>query len=181
MAGPAGLELLQLTDPTGLLDLPGFARGVIAFVVVLLLGGAFLWRYRGVVERSIDASTDRPLTSLGYGIAAHATLLFGAVYLASQLGVLTLSGRSLGPLGAWIGLVLLAAAAGLGFTVVGSAVVEFGWGRPRWNGLVLGAAGAGVAGVLDPLIGGLVWLVVVSTGIGGPVRAWFHASEGPEP
>lgn len=180
MASPGGIELLQLTDPTRLLDLPGPARGLIAFVVVLSLGGAFLWRYSGVVERSIAASTDRPLTSLGYGIAAHATLLFGAVYMASQLGVLTISGRSLGPLGAWIGLVLLAGAAGLGFTVVGSAVVEFGWDRPRWNGLVLGAAIAGAAGVVDPLIGGLIWLVVVSTGIGGPVRAWFHASEDPE-
>lgn len=177
MAGPAGFELLQLTEPFGLLDLPGLVRGLFAFAVVLVLGGSFLWRYRGIVERSIDASTERPLSSLGYGIAAHATLVFAAAYLTSQLGPLTVSGRSLGPLGVWLGVVLLAAAAGLGFTVVGSAVVELGWDRPRWNGLVLGAAVAGLAGVVDPLVGGLVWLIVVSTGIGGPVRAWFLASE----
>lgn len=181
MAGPAGLELLQLTDPIHMLELPGVARGGLAFAVVLVLGGGFLWRRAGLIERSIDASIDRPLSSLGYGIAAHATLLFAAAYLASQLGPLTVSGRSLGPLGIWVGVVLLAAAAGLGFTVVGAAVVELGWDRPRWNGLVLGAVVAGVAGGMDPLIGGLVWVVVVSTGIGGRVRAWFHASEGPEP
>lgn len=181
MVGLAGYAFLQLTDPVGLLDLPGVARGGLAFAIVLLLGAGFLWRRAGLIERSLDASIDRPLTSLGYGIAAHATMLFAAAYLASQLGPLTVSGRSLGPLGVWVGVALLAAAAGLGFTVAGAAVVELGWDRPRWNGLVLGAVVAGVAAGVDPFIGGLVWLVVVSTGIGGPVRAWFHASEGPAP
>lgn len=177
MVGPGELPLLQLANPTGLVDLPGLVRGLLAFVVVLLLGGALLWRYDEVVERSIDASTDRPLSSLGYGVAAHATLLFAGIYLASQLGPLRLSGRSLGPLGIWVGVVLLAGAAGLGFTVVGSAAVERVGDRPRWQGLIVGAALAGVAGVVDPLVGGVVWVVAVSTGIGGPVRAWFLASE----
>lgn len=177
MAGPPGLSLLQLADPTRLLDLPGLVRGLLAFAVVLLLGAGFLWRYDGVVDRSIDASIDRPLSSLGYGVAAHATLLFAGVYLASQLGQLTLSGRPLGAVGIWVGIAMLAVAAGLGFTVVGSAVLQLGWERPRWQGLVVGAALAGVAALVDPLVGGLVWVVAVSTGIGGPVRVWFHASE----
>lgn len=177
MAGHPVPVAIQLTDPTVVLDLPGALRGPLTFAIVLLLGATYLWRYHGLVDRSINASVDRPLSSLGYGIAAHATLLFAGAYLASQLAPLTLYGFSLGALGIWAGVVMLAAAAGLGFTVVGSAVVELRWDRPRWQGLLVGAILAGIAGGLDPLVGGLVWLVAVSTGIGGPVRTWFLAAE----
>lgn len=177
MAGHSLPVVNQMTDPTVVLDLPGALRGPLTFAVVLLLGAAFLWRYGGLIDRSIDASVERPLSSLGYGVAAHATLLFAGAYLASQLAPLSLSGLSLGALGIWAGVVMLAAAAGLGFTVVGTAVVQLRWDRPRWQGLLVGAVLAGIAGGLDPLVGGLVWLVAVSTGIGGPVRAWFLAAE----
>lgn len=177
MVGAAGLTFAQMADPSTLLELPGVVRGPIAFAAVLAFGAAVLWRFDGVVERSIDASIDRPLSSLAYGIAAHATLVFAGAYLTSQFSQLTMSGRSLGPIGIWLGLVLLAFTAGLGFTVVGSAVVELGWDRPRWQGLLVGALIAGVAGLVTPLAGGLIWLVTVSTGIGGPVRSWIHASE----
>lgn len=177
MVEPAGFVLLQMVDPSTLLELPGLIRGPIAFAAVLAFGAAVLWRFDGVVERSIDASIDRPLTSLGYGIAAHATIVFAGAYLTSQFSQLTLSGRSLWPIGIWLGLVLLAFTAGLGFTVVGAAVVELGWDRPRWQGLVVGALIAGLAGLVTPLVGALIWLVTVSTGIGGPVRSWLHASE----
>lgn len=177
MVGTAGPTILQLTDPSTLLDLPWLVRGPIAFAAVLAFGAAVLWQFEDVVDRSIEASIDRPLSSLAYGVGAHATLAFAGVYLTSQFTQLTLSGRSLGPIGIWLGLVLLAFAAGLGFTVVGAAVVELGLNRPRWQGLVVGAFIAGLAGLLTPLVGGLIWLVVASTGIGGPVRSWIHASE----
>lgn len=177
MVGLPSASLLQVPDPSMLLELPAVVRGPIAFVAVFLFGAAMLWRFDGVVDRSIDASIDRPLSSFGYGIAAHATLVFAGAYLTSQLAQLTLSGQSLGVVGIWIGLGLLAVAAGLGFTVVGTAVVEFGWVRSRWRGLVVGSILAGLAGLVDPVIGGLIWLVTVSTGIGGPVRSWFHAAE----
>lgn len=177
MVGTPGPTLLQLADPSTLLDLPGQVRGPIAFAAVLAFGATVLWRFDGVVDRSINASIDRPLSSLAYGIGAHATLVFAGVYITSQFSQLTLSGRSLGVLGIWLGLVLLAFTAGLGFTVVGSAVVELGWDRPRWQGLVVGALIAGLAGFVEPVAGGLIWLVTVSTGIGGPVRSWIHASE----
>ena len=34
---------------------------------------------------------------------------------------------------------------------------------------------AGVAGILGPIAGGLLWFVVVSMGIGGLARSWLHA------
>lgn len=177
MVGLAGPSPLLAADPTSVLDLPWLVRGPLAFAVVLVLGAAILWRYEAVVDRSIDASTDRPLSSMAYGVAAHGTIGFFGIYAASQLGQVSLSGRSLGVMGLWAGIVLLAVAAGLGFTVVGTAAVEFGWERRRWHGLLVGALVAGLAAVANPLVGGLIWLLVVSTGIGGPVRSWFHASE----
>lgn len=177
MTGPAPVTWLQTVDPTLVLDLPGLLRALVAFATVLLLGAGLLWRYDGLVDRSMDASIGRPLSSLGYGVAAHATIAFFSVYAASQLGPLTLSGRSLGSVGLVLGVIILAVIAALGFTVVGTAVVELGGTRPRWYGLVLGAVIAGLVALIDPLIGGFVWLVVVSTGIGGQVRAWFHAAD----
>lgn len=177
MVGIPGPWLLQTADPTAFLELPGTVRGPIVFVTILVLGTIALVRYGEVVDRSLDSSMDRPLTSLGYGVAAHATLIFAGAYVTSQLAQLRLSGQSLGRVGIWFGILLLAGVAALGFTVVGLAVVEIGLERPRWQGLVAGAVLAGAAGALDPFVGGLVWLVVVSTGIGGPVRSWVWAAE----
>lgn len=168
---------LQTADPTSLFDLPGVVRGSVAFALVITIGAGLLWRYGALVERSIVASIDRPVSSLAYGLAAHLTIVFFGVYAASQLGQITVSGRSIAGVGLWAVVAVLAVVAALGFTVVGAAVVELRWGPRRWHGLLLGASTAGVAGLVDPLAGGLVWLVVVSTGIGGPVRNWFHAAE----
>lgn len=177
MTGHAATMPLQSVDPGLVLDLPGVVRASVAFAIVLVLGSVILWRFGGLVDRSIDAAIDRPLSALGYGVAAHLTIVFFGAYAASQLGQLTLSGRSLWVVGIWLGLAVLAGVAALGFTVVGAAIVEYGLDRRRWHGLVIGAVLAGFAALADPLIGGLVWLVVVSTGIGGHVRVWFHAAD----
>lgn len=177
MVGHAATSSLQLVDPSSVLELPGMVRGPAAFAVILLLGAGILWRHDGLVDRSIDAAIDRPLSSLGYGVAAHATIVFFGAYAASQLGQVTLSGQSLWLVGVWLGLLVLAGVAALGFTVAGTAIVEYGLERRRREGLVVGAAIAGLAALADPLVGGLVWLVVVSTGIGGHVRVWFHAAD----
>lgn len=177
MDAPTVWPTLQTVSPTAVLDLPGIARAAIAFVLILVVGAAILWRYGGVVDRSIEASIDRPLSSMGYGVAAHATILFFGVYAASQLGQLPVSGPSLGALGIWAGVILLLVVGALGFTVVGTAVVELKGDRHRWRGLLVGALLAGAAGLVEPVIGVVIWVVAVSTGIGGPVRTWFHASE----
>lgn len=177
MAGLTGWWLLQVADPTAILDLPATVRGPGAFVLVLVAGAVLLWRYDGLVDRCIDASSSGPLSSLAYGIAAHLTVLFFGVYAASQLGQAAPGRPSLVRIGLWTAVAVLAVAAVIGFTVVGVAAVELRWKRRRRHGLILGAVIAGLAGLADPLLGGLVWVVVVSTGIGGPVRDWFNAAE----
>lgn len=181
MNGPVGAWVLQAGVPTAMVDLPVLLRGVAAFALVLLLGAGFLWRYEALVERTIRSSTARPLSSLGYGFAGHLAVLFFSFYAISQLRQITVSGFTLDGLGLLVGGVVLALFAALGFTVVGVAVVELRWGRRPWYGLLLGAFAAGLAGIADPLVGGLVWLVIVSTGIGGPVRDWFNAVEDAQP
>lgn len=177
MDGFAGSWLLQVTDPTAVFDLPGIVRGPSVFVVILLIGSTFVWRYDALLERSIVASTERPLSSLGYGIAAHLTIAFFVMYGVSQLRQIEPSGVPLTSVGYLIGGVMLTVAAAIGFTVVGSAVVEVRWGERRWAGLLVGALTAGLVSLADPLLGGIVWILVVSTGIGGPVRNWFNAAE----
>lgn len=174
---PPGPILQQVTDPTMLLDLPGSIRGPGAFVLVLVVGAGLVWRYDGLIERTIDKSIERPLSSLAYGVAAHLTVLFFGVYVASQLGQAAPSNRSIALVALWAAVVLLVVAAAIGFTVVGVAAIEFRWTDSRRYGPLLGAVIAGLAGLTDPTLGGIAWVAVVSTGIGGPVRDWFHAAE----
>ena len=178
MSGPA-LVVLQVAGPSALMDLPGVLRAPVAFSVVLVLGAGLVWRYGGVIDRSIDASIDRPLASMGYGVAAHLAIGFFGVYAASQVGRAT--GQSLGAAGLWLGVAVFATVAAMGFTVVGSAIVSVRGDGGPWHGLVVGAAIAGTAALFGSVVGGLVWVVVVSMGIGGFVRRWFHASEGVQP
>ncbi len=177
MSDLVALTLHQSMNPRLIVDLPGVLRAPVAFLFVLLVGAVLLRRYDEIVERSIEAAIDRPLSSMGYGIVTHFTIVFFGVYAASQLSRLSLAGRVLPGIGIWIGVFLLAMIAALGFTVIGTAAIEIGWQRHQWYGLVVGATLAGLAALVDPLVGGLVWVVIVSTGIGGRVRIWLHAAE----
>lgn len=172
----AGTLPMQTGDPAVLSEASGAVRGSLAFSIVLLFGGALVWRFEPFLERSIDSSRAKPLRSLLYGVAAHAAIAFAGVYLTSRLAQIRVSGWSAGGVGVLVGLLLFFLAAALGFTVVGATVVELGWEPRRWTGVVVGAIIAGGIAVIDPLVGGAVWFVLVSMGIGGPVRAWFTAS-----
>lgn len=171
------LSPIQTTGPSAILDAPAPVRALAAFAIVSVLGGLLLWRYAPFVDRAIESSMARPLSSLAYGVAAHAVIAFGGVYLTNQLAQITMQGQSVGAIGVLVGLLLVLLAAALGFTVVGSTVVSAVWGEQRWYGLVVGACIAGVAGFLGSTAGGLLWFVVVSMGIGGPARRWLHADE----
>lgn len=174
------LAPFQVAGPSAVVDASSPVRALAAFVCVAVLGGVLLWRNEAFVDRSIDASMARPLSSLGYGVAAHAVIAFGGSYLATQLAGMEVLGRNAGAFGVLAGLLLALLAGSLGFTVVGSAIVGLGGQRRPWHGLVVGALIAGVAGLLDVLAGGLLWFVVVSMGIGGPARRWLHADAVPE-
>lgn len=185
LAGAIGLASIprpmQVWGPTAFVDLPGPIRGAAASVLVLVVGAVLVWRYEAFLERSIDASMERPLASVGYGVAAHAVIAFAGVYLANQLAGVPTAGWNAGIVGVVVGLLLVLAASALGFTVVGSAVSGLWLGDRRWAGPVVGALLAGGAAAVDPRVGALLWFVVVSMGIGGPARKWLHASEGPDP
>lgn len=168
---------LQVADPAVALDVPGPIRAVSALVGVLVAGGVLIWRSEAFLDRSIRASMARPLVSLAYGVAANAVIAFGAVYLTSQLARLSAFGQSVGFVGIALTLLVVFLTGALGLTVVGSTVVELAWVRDLRAGLLLGASIAGIAGLLDPLVGGLFLFVIVSMGIGGPARAWLHADE----
>lgn len=175
-SSPSGPPVLSL-GPSAVVDAPGPARAVAAFALVATLGLVLLWRYGAFVDRSTDASVARPLSSLVHGVAAHAVIAFGAVYMATQLAGFDVLGRNAGAVGLLLGLLLALLAGSLGFTVVGSTLAGLGGALPRWSGPVVGAVIAGVAGLLDPLHGGFIWFVVVSMGIGGAARRWLHADE----
>lgn len=183
--GPSALASattpLQAVDPVAVIGAAGPRRGAVAFALVLVLGGALYWRWERFVDRAIEASVADPLRSLVYGAAGHAVIVFGGVYLTSRLARLEVGGLNAGAVGVISGLFVMLLVAALGFTVVGSSVVALGWDGSRWTGIGLGALVAGVAASVDPLVGGIAWFAVVSTGIGGPVRRWVHASAGPGP
>lgn len=175
-----GAVPLQAVDLAAIAGASSAVRASAAFVLVLVLGGAFLWRFEPFVERSIDASMARPLASTAYGVAAHVAVGFGGVLLASKLAQYPAFGQNPAVLGLALGLGLVLVAGALGFTVVGSTVVELGGRQNRWTGLVVGAVIAGGIAVVSPKVAWIAWLVVVSVGIGGAIRKWVHASAIPE-
>jgi hypothetical protein len=167
---------LQTLDPTAVTEAPPEVRALGVFVTVLLVGGAYLWRYEPVVDRSIASSRARPLLSAAYGVATHVVILFAVFYLGARLSQFELFGRNTSVLGLVFGVAVVILVAALGFTVVGAAIVELGWGGNPWAGLVLGAGIAGGIAVAATTLAGGLWVAVVSVGIGGAVRKWLHAS-----
>jgi hypothetical protein len=175
VVGPLGA-----LDPTAVFDAPPEVRAGIAFATVLALGGLLVLRFGPFVERSIDATRSRPLASTVYGVAAHLVVLFVVFYLGVRLSRFELFGQSTGLLGPAFGVASVLATGALGFTVVGSTVVEVGWAPDRWAGLVVGAGLAGLIAVLSSSVAfalaAVLWVLVVSMGIGGAVRRWLTAS-----
>lgn len=165
-----GLELVSIVDQ------PGWIRGVFAFGLVLALGTVVTLRFDNIIEDSIKASIKRPAAALGYGIAAHLTIVFIGLYLTNQLRYISYSGASAAVVGPLVGIALLVVVGSVGFTVTGTAIVETLWNGDGYHGVLLGAALAGIAAFLDPLLGALMWVVIVSLAVGGPIRHWVHAS-----
>lgn len=163
-------------DPIGFLDTSAVIRAVAAFLLVTLVGGVLVHRHEPFVERSIDATLNRPVASIGYGVAAHLVIGFAGFYLTARLGGVTISGLNPGSIGILVFVLLLLLSGAIGFTVIGGTLVDVWSGGRRWSGpLTGGAIAAGVA-VINPVFGIYAWLVLVSVGIGGPVRRWLNAS-----
>lgn len=154
----------------------GAMRAVAAFALVVCLGGVVLWRADSFLDRSIDASMEQPVSSLGYGLAAHAVIAFVGVYLANKLARYGVFGSASSYVGLGVGVALVGVAGAVGFTVVGSTVTDLLAERRGWPGLVLGGVVAAGIAVVAPDVGAVLWFGIVSVGVGGPVREWVQAS-----
>ena len=176
-----GTAVAQPVDPTAIADVATPIRVVVAFVSVLLFGGALLVRSEGFVDRSVEATMEYPLKSLGYGALAHGLVAFFGLYGLSQLTAIGVGGSLLTTAGLAVIAVVWLVLAGLGFVVVGSALTDAAGDRQLWPGLAIGATiGAAVWMLPTVLLALGAWTVVVSMGIGGPARRWFHDSRGVE-
>lgn len=172
---------MQAVSPDELAELSTLVRVGVAFVLVLAVAAILLWRFEPFVDRSIESSTATPLQSVAYGVAAHLVFAFAGVYLGAKLARFSVSGLNAGGLGLALLLALVLAAGALGFTVLGSTIVALRGERSLRQGAVLGALMAGgtmaIGGVAaDPVVTAVVWVALVSFGIGGPVRKWVNAS-----
>lgn len=174
-----GTASAQLVDPAALAEAPGTVRAVASFALVLLFGGALLHYRRGYVDRSVDASLERPGVSVVYGLMAFGLVLFTGGYASSQLARIggVLAGAAVG-LAGLVALVL----AGLGYLIVGALVTEARGSRQLWYGLVLGAGISAVGWLLLPPLWALAaWVLLAAFGIGGPTREWFHTPRRVDP
>jgi len=165
----------QPLDPVAAARSSVAVRVVGAFLVVLLFGGIVLYRSEEFVDRAVDASMDRPLTSVVYGVFAQGGVVFLGGYVWSQLARIGAVGSLAGNIGGILVLVASLALAGLGLTVVGAGITEAAGDRQLWPGLAIGA-GAGAAAWLAPtvLVGAAIWIVLVGLGIGGATKSWIH-------
>lgn len=170
----SGGAAAQPVDPAAIAAASGTVRAAASFALVLLFGAVLLHRYGGFVDRSVDASMDRPYVAVLYGVMAFGLVAFVGGYAVSQLARVGVGGTVVLVGAGAAGLVALVLGA-LGFLVVGTLITDVRGGRRPWQGLVLGAALSAVGWLLLPLVGGvLAWLLLAAFGIGGPTRLWFH-------
>lgn len=169
-------------DAVTLLTTGGPTRAILVITAVLVLGVGLRWWDGGIFDRAIDAAATRPVTAFAYGLAAHAAIAFAGFYLTAKLGRLSFGGYFVGWLGVLFGVGLLFVTAAIGFGVIGTVVVGVVSDTARPAGIAVGALIAGGLTLLEPLVGTVTWLVLVSAGIGGFVRAWatdsFETSNG---
>lgn len=170
-----GVAAGQPVDPTAVVDASGLVRAAASFVLVLAVGGILVYLFDGFVDRSVDSSAERPLTSVVYGLLAHVCVVFGGFLVFSQLSLVSSAGM---PAGLTVVVLAWVALSGLGLAVVGTTITEVAGERRLWLGTAVGAAVSAVIWVVFPFLAGVVVLVVlVSMGIGGPTRKWLHATK----
>jgi hypothetical protein len=171
-----GVAAGEVLGPSVVVDAPASVRAVASFVLVMLCGGALLYQYEGFVDRSVDSSKDHLLRSVVYGVVAYGLVGFAFAYLSIQLFRLG-SGGLLSTVVVAVVATAVSTLTSLGFVVVGTLLTELQGRRQPWTGLVVGAAVSAFTWfVLPPLAGLVAWFAVAAVGIGGPTRAWVHAS-----
>jgi hypothetical protein len=171
---PAVLQVAELRELVGL---SWTARVFVGFAV--FTGGSFVLSRRepGLVDRAISSTTARPVLSGLSGLLAQAVLLLATAYLFSQIWQVSIAGVSIGFGAAGLGLLGLLGIAVLGLTVVATALV--GVVKESADELVwptTGLIGAGILGA-PTVYSAILWVIVVSLGVGGLVRRWLTDAE----
>lgn len=161
------------------------------FVVALLLGALALWLVPRAVRAGDAALRNRPLASLGGGVAALIGYVVLVIAIVIVMILLAIVSGLLG-LGALVGIDVVAGLLAIGVTTFGFALavafvadivvglalarlVAPGEPAGRWQELGLLAAGLALVVIVTsvPIIGGLVKLAVVLFGLGAlAVVAW---------
>lgn len=160
------------------IDVPTFivsggpVRAILIVVLLSVLGLGVCWWNGGLLDRSIDAAAERPFASLGYGLATHGAIAFAGFYLTAKLGRVPLDGYFVGWLGVLIGVGMILVTAAVGFAVVGTVIVGAFRETTGPAGVIVGALMAGSISLLEPVVGVVTWLILVSAGIGGFARRW---------
>lgn len=171
-----GRAAAQSVDPVAAFRSSAPVRVVVAFLLVLLVGGLLLSRDEAFVDRAVDASMANPLVSLVYGVFAQGGIVFLGGYVWSQIARIGSAGALAGRVGAAFVLLFSLALAGLGLTVVGAGITEAAGDRQLWPGLAIGATLGAAAWLAPTLASGLVvWVLLVGLGVGGPTRNWIHS------
>lgn len=161
-------------EPSAVAELSTPVRATVGATLVLVAGAAFITARNSLIDRSVDASLNSLPSSLFYGLAVHFVLVFLGGYVVSQIGGLI---ADLNVIALGIAGIILATAAGMGFTVVGVAITEIAGDRRPRLGLGIGTAlAAGALLIPSFTLGIITWVLIVSAGIGGSARKWFHAS-----
>jgi hypothetical protein len=171
-----GVAVAQPVETDLITGASGPLRAAASFALVLAFGGLVLYRWGGLVDRSIDALVDRPKIAVLYGLVAYLIVLAVGFYGLSQLGRVGVASTPVGSagfLGIGAAVMLLT---GFGFLVVGTLLTDLRGRRRPDHGLVIGAALSAVGWLVLPLVGALaVWVVVAAFGIGGSTRRYLHA------
>ncbi len=153
------------------------ASRMLTAAIVVGAGTAMLIRAEtDLPTRAMRASNARPVRSLGAGVIAQGALLLAVLYGSSQLAQLRLGTITMQSISLGLAAVVIGGVGVVGFTVVATAVAGM-LSAPQAGATVAIAAGlAGVVMAVELRLAAVLWLVIVSWGVGGLIRRWFTAS-----
>lgn len=166
-------------DPTAIDATPRSVLAAATIVSTVLFGGLILYQYGGRLDPGIDASMERPLLSIVYGIVSYSIVVFVVGYAYSQLLRIGVTSTAVSLLLTGVFAAIVLSISGAGFVVTGTWLTRaIGIGDP-WLGLVgLGIVSATAWLVLPIAIGLVLWGTIAAVGVGGPARLWFNATAG---
>lgn len=153
------------------------ASRMLTAAIVVGAGTAMLFRAKkDLPARAMRASNARPIRSFGAGVIAQGALLLAVLYGSSQLAQLRLGAITMQSISLGLAAMVIGGVGVVGFAVVATAVA--GMLNEPGVGATIGIA-AGLAAVVMAVefrLAAVLWLVVVSWGMGGLIRQWFAAS-----